>query len=60
MTKIMTKKMTDEERWRAEDDARTIREYAKLKADAKRYKKAVEVIKAQKNELTKILKNKED
>lgn len=56
----MTKKMTDEERWRAEDDARTIREYAKLKSDTKRYKKAVEVIKAQKNELTKILKNKED
>lgn len=58
----MTKKSEDAEmeKWRAEDDARTIREYAKLKADAKRYKKAVEVIKAQKNELTKILKNKED
>lgn len=56
----MNKKMTDEEKWRAESDADTIRAYAKLKADSKRYEAAVKVLKAQKNELTKILKNKED
>lgn len=58
----MTKKSEDAEmeKWRAESDADTIRAYAKLKSDSKRYEAAVKVLKAQKNELTKILKNKED
>lgn len=49
-----------EARWQAESDARTIQEYAKLKADTERYNAALKVIKAQKNELAKILKEKGD
>ena len=49
----------EEERWRVESDARLIQDYAKLKADSKRYEKAIKFIKEQKNELTKILKSKE-
>lgn len=58
----MAKKETEaerEERWRAESDARLIQDYASLKADSKRYNKALKYIKEQKNELTKILKSKE-
>lgn len=49
-----------EDRWQAESDARTIQEYAKLKADTERYNVALKLIKAQKNELAKILKEKGD
>ena len=58
----MAKKETErerEERWQIESDARLIQDYAKLKADSKRYEKAIKFIKEQKNELTKILKSKE-
>lgn len=55
----MAKKETEELRWEAESDARVIQEYAKIKADSKRYKRALEVIRTQKNELAKILKSKE-
>lgn len=58
----MAKKETEterEERWQIESDARIIQDYAKLKADSKRYEKAIKFIKEQKNELTKILKSKE-
>lgn len=55
----MAKKETEEERWRAESDARLIQDYASLKADSKRYNNALKYIKEQKNELTKILKSKE-
>lgn len=58
----MAKKETEaerEERWRAESDARLIQDYAKLKSEPERYKKAIKFIKEQQNELTKILKSKE-
>lgn len=58
----MAKKETEaerEERWRIESDARLIQDYAKLKSEPERYKKAIKFIKEQQNELTKILKSKE-
>lgn len=55
----MDKKETEEARWEAERDAGIIQEYAKIKADSKRYNKALKVIRTQKNELAKILKSKE-
>ncbi len=59
MAKKETEAMKEEERWRAESDARLIQDYASLKADSKRYNNALKYIKEQKNELTKILKSKE-
>lgn len=49
----------EEEKWRIESDARLILDYAKLKSEPERYKKAIKFIKEQQNELTKILKSKE-
>lgn len=49
----------EEEKWRVEADARLIQDYAKLKSEPERYKKAIKFIKEQQNELTKILKSKE-
>jgi hypothetical protein len=54
-------KITEEEmKWRAEDDLRTLTNYAELIKNPERYKKAKELAKKKKNELANLLKmNKE-
>lgn len=52
-------KMSAEElKWRAEDDARILTEYAKITGDKERYKRAKKVLEQRKNDIIKVLKSK--
>lgn len=54
----MPKISNDEARWQLEDDIRTLRNYAKLVSDKKRYDKAKAKIDEEIKEYEKLLKSK--
>ena len=52
-------KMSDDERrWRAEDDARTLKRLAEIEGDKVRKQEALKILKEEQKQLNKVLKNK--